>query len=604
MMINILTDLISDQAHKYGNREALSFREAGAESDVSIGWDQLSLRVDVMACALASRGIEPGDTVAIFSQNRPEILITDFAAFSLRAIPVSIYATSSREQVEYIVNDSRASILFVGDDSQLDTAIAAAPACPGLKLIVAMRGDVSKPSPVEVVAFDAMLLDGEEKRPQLLVNVVERSREAAQPSDTATLIYTSGTTGEPKGAVLTHSCFNAAFEIHRERLTNIDDTMTSVSFLPLSHIFEKAWTYLCLYLGVRVHINLDPREVQATLRRVNPSFMCSVPRFWEKVYTVIQDKMSVMSPLRRAVLNRALKVGLRRNIDYLGSGRKVPLPLELSYRFYDRQVFGPLRRVIGVDKGVMFPTAGAPISPEIVRFLRGCGINILVGYGLSETTATVTCFPFVGYEIGSVGTVMPRVQIRIGDDNEVLVKGPTVMREYFNKPQETAQAFTADGWFRTGDAGYIDNTGALILTERIKDLLKTANGKYIAPQAIESRLAQDPYIEQTAVIADKRKFVSALIVPNFEKLLQYAAERGIDATSPEALVGSPEIHELIASRLEPLQQGLAPFEHIKRFTLLPEPFTMEAGELTNTLKMRRGVIAEHYSAVIDAMYQD
>lgn len=594
-MANILTDLISDQAHKYGDREAIAFREAGDDHDTVLSWQQLSDKVDRLAAAFIAMGIAEGDSIAIFSPNRPEIIMTDFAAFAVRAVPVSIYSTSSREQVEYIVNDSKAAVIFTGTKEQYDTAIAAKAHCPSLKRVIAYT-DIDH---TDVKKFaDLLVQPSDDDR-----TVVEQRRDSATPDDIATLIYTSGTTGEPKGAILTHGCFNAAMEIHRERLTMLSDRDSSVSFFPLSHIFEKAWTYFCLYTGMRIFVNLDPKEIQATLRRVNPTCMCSVPRFWEKVYTVIQDKMSAMSAFRRMLLNRALKVGIKRNLGYLRYGRRAPLWLEARYRFYDHQVFGPLRRVIGVDNGNIYPTAGAPISDKIVEFMHGCGINIVVGYGLSETTATVTCYPQYGYEIGTVGTVLPRIQIKIGAEGEILVKGPTVMKGYYNKPDATGEAFTADGWFCTGDAGYINNNGALILTERLKDLFKTSNGKYIAPQAIESRLCEDSLIEQVAVIADKRKFVTALIVPAFDKLESYARQSGINYNSLDELLRNPDIIKYVESRITPLQKGLAPFEHIKRFTLLPKEFTMESGELTNTLKLRRKVVAERYASQIDAMYR-
>lgn len=594
-MANILTDLISDQAHKYGDREAIAFRDSDDNSDTILSWEQLNDKVDRLAAAFVGMGIAEGGSIAVFSPNRPEIIITDFAAFAIRAIPVSIYSTSSQEQVEYIVNDSKATVIFTGTKEQYDTAIAAKNNCPSLRHIIPFTAIDGYPS---VTTFNALLAEPADNLAE-----VERRREAATPDDIATLIYTSGTTGEPKGAILTHGCFNAAMEIHRERLTMLSDRDSSVSFLPLSHIFEKAWTYFCLYTGMKIYVNLDPKEVQATLRRVNPTCMCSVPRFWEKVYTVIHDKMSAMSALRRMLLNRALRVGVKRNLGYLRKGRHAPLWLEMRYKFYDRQVFGPLRRVIGVDNGNIYPTAGAPISDKIVEFMHGCGINILVGYGLSETTATVTCYPQRDYAIGTVGTVLPRIQIKIGDEGEILVKGPTVMKGYYNKPEATTEAFTADGWFRTGDAGYTDNNGALILTERIKDLFKTSNGKYIAPQAIESRLCEDSLIEQVAVIADKRKFVSALIVPAFDKLEEHARKGGIAFNSRKELVDNPAIIKFVENRIDPLQKGLAPFERIKRFTLLPHEFTMESGEVTNTLKLRRKVIAEHYAPLIDRMYQ-
>jgi len=404
--------------------------------------------------------------------------------------------------------------------------------------------------------------------------------------------------------VLPHSCFNEALDIHRERLSTLSDTDSSICFLPLSHIFERAWTFFCLYMGIKVSINYNPHDIQAAVKQCKPTCMCSVPRFWEKVYAVVEDKMGKMSGLRKWIINRALKVGRRRNIDFVRLGKKVPFLLALEYRFFEHQVFTPMKRVIGIENGRFFPIAGAPLSPKIVEFLHSCGINIIVGYGLSETTATVTCYPSVGYEIGTVGTVLPRIQVKIADNGEILVKGPTVMSGYYNKPEATAEAFTEDGWFRTGDAGYINHSGALVLTERIKDLFKTSNGKYIAPQALESRLGEDKYIEQVAVIGDGRKFVSALIVPDFNALREYAAENGIAAETEEALAADKLINDMLAERIAKAEHGLAGYERIKRFTILPAPFTMEAGELTNTLKVKRRAVAERYADIIDAMYKD
>lgn len=370
----------------------------------------------------------------------------------------------------------------------------------------------------------------------------------------------------------------------------------------MSHIFEKAWTYFCLYSGMKVYINLDPHDIQTSIRQVRPTCMCSVPRFWEKVYSAVQSKISRMNAVQKFMVKRAIAVGRRRNLDYVRMGRQAPRILEMQYRFYDRHVFLPMRKVIGIENGNIFPTAGAPLSDTIVEFLHTCGINIVVGYGLSETTATVTCYPSLGYEIGTVGTVMPRIQIKLGNENEVLVKGPTVMAGYFNKPEETAAAFTEDGWFRTGDAGKIDDTGALVLTERLKDLFKTSNGKYIAPQAIESRLGEDEYIEQVAVIGDQRKYVTAIIIPAFEALKEYARKKHIQYKSLVDLVNNSEIRRLIQERIDKLQNGFANYEKVKKFVLLPKEFTMESGELTNTLKIRRPVINNRYAREIEAMY--
>ncbi len=433
-------------------------------------------------------------------------------------------------------------------------------------------------------------------------NAVALRAAAASPDDIATLIYTSGTTGEPKGAILPHSCFNAAIDFHFRRLDNLSDADTSVCFLPLSHIFEKAWTYFCLCKGMQVAINTNPKRIQEGIKIARPTCMCSVPRFWEKVYAAVQDKIGSMKGVAKIMVERALKVGAKRNLEYVRLGLKVPAWLEMQYKFFDKQIFSKLRHTIGIDNGNMFPTAGAPLSATITEFLHSCGINIVIGYGLSETTATVSCYPSIGYEIGSIGTILEGVQVKIGENNEILVKGPTVMRGYYGRPEENAKAFTEDGWFRTGDAGLFDQSGALVLTERIKDLFKTSNGKYIAPQAIESRLGEDKYIEQVAVIGDQRKYVTALIIPAFEALKEYARKKGISFNSLEDLVENAEIRKFIEERIERLQKGLAGFEKIKKFTLLPKEFTIENGELTNTLKIRRPAINSHYASEIEAMY--
>lgn len=603
-MPNLLTILPGRQAERYGERVAYRYDRGGEW--FSETWNGFAAKVTEAACALETLGLAESDMIAVFSANCPEILITDFAAYANRAVPVSIYSTSSPEQVKYILNDSRARYAFVGDRRQFEIVCQVAPECENLTTVIAYSLDgfdvASLPAGgLSVMAFSELLAMGRAASAMCRRAVAERS-ERALPDDIATLIYTSGTTGEPKGAVLPHSCFNTVMRIHHERLPELTDADSSVCFLPLSHIFEKAWTYFCLDTGMLVSINSDPHEVQAALRHERPTCMCSVPRFWEKAYVAIRDKMGQMNFLQRMMIRRALRVGYRRNLHYVRLGRKVPRALEWEYRFYDRKIFAPVRKVMGVDRGHIFPTAGAPLSATIVEFFHSIGVNIVIGYGLSETTATVTCYPQVGYVVGSVGTTMPDVQVKIGDENEILVKGPTVMRGYYNKPAETAAAFTEDGWFRTGDAGYFDEQGALVLTERLKDLFKTSNGKYIAPQAIESRLGEDRFIEQVAVIGDRRKYVTAIIIPAFEALKEYARRKKISFKSNSDLIRNKDIRAMIEARIEKLQDGLAGFEKVKKFTLLPHEFTIENGELTNTLKLRRPVINRHYADQIEAMY--
>lgn len=602
-MPNILTHIIERQTGRYGReRVALTTIDTATRTLHPCTWGELADRVGQAAYALEILGIEPQDNIAILAPNCSEILVTDFACYRNRAVPVSIYATSSAEQVRYIVNDARARALFAGTQAHYGIARAIAAECPTLEHIVVYGSDiVLDPDDKTSMHFEDFLALGAAASAECRARVDRRTAEAT-PDDIATLIYTSGTTGEPKGAILPHSCFDAAIDIHRVRLDTLSDTDTSVCFLPLSHIFEKAWTYFCLTLGIRVDINPNPKEIQTAVKVAKPTAMCSVPRFWEKVYTAVQEKISATRGITKIMFERALAAGARRNLDYVRTGRKVPWLLERRYQLYDKLVFSKLRAAIGIDNGRFFPTAGAPLSSAIVEFMHACGINIIIGYGLSETTATVSCYPTIGYEIGTVGTTLPDLQVKIGENNEILVKGPTVMRGYFGRPDTDNSVFTPDGWFRTGDAGRFDESGSLILTERIKDLFKTSNGKYIAPQAIESRLGEDRYIEQVAVIGDQRKYVTAFIVPAFEALKEYAGQKGISYNSIDDLVNNSEIRRFIAERIEKLQKGLAGFEKIKKFTLLPREFTIEAGELTNTLKIRRPVINSAYADEIEAMY--
>jgi long-chain acyl-CoA synthetase len=295
-------------------------------------------------------------------------------------------------------------------------------------------------------------------------------------------------------------------------------------------------------------------------------------------------------------------VGKTRNLKYVRIGKKAPALIERQYQYFEKKVFRKLRGAIGVTDSKMFPTAGAMLSDNITEFLHAVGINICIGYGLSETNASVSFFTHPGWTIGTVGMPISSIQVRIGEQNEILVKGPTVMKGYYNKPEETAKAIDADGWFHTGDCGELAPTGEIILTERLKDLYKTSNGKYIAPQVLETMLGQDKFIEQVAIIGDGRKYVSALIVPDFEELKAYADKKHIEHRTIEDLVNNSEIHKMVEERINDYQKGLAAYEQIKRFVLLPKAFTMESGELTNTLKIRRAVINKRYRPLIDAMY--
>ncbi len=601
--MNIFADLPNRQAAKYGDREQLRYRDYLTDEWSSMSWNELRYAIERVAVALYDMNVEEQGRICLFTQNCPEIFITHFAAFYNRAVPVPIYATSSRDEAAYIINDSGATILLVGDQSQYDISQELWALCPKLNHVVALDPKVNLAADDDKTILWNQLIERGNAVVDEVAQNVEKRRLKGKDSDLMYLIYTSGTTGMPKGVMLTHSNFDAAMVAHIERIPLDDEKEISLSFLPLSHVFELGWSMVCFMTGIRVAINLNPKEIQKTVKEISPTCMCSVPRFWEKVYTAINDKLEAAPPVLRMLVKRAIAVGKTRNLKYVRMGKKAPVLIEKQYQYFEKKVYKKFRQAIGIENGYLFPTAGAMLSDQITEFLHAVGINIVIGYGLSETNASVSFFlqnePFT---VGTVGMPIRSIQVKIGEENEILVKGPTVTKGYYNKPEETAKAIDADGWFHTGDCGELTETGEIILTERLKDLYKTSNGKYIAPQMLEKLLGQDKYMEQVAVIGDGKKYVSALIVPNFDELKLYAEKKHIEFATIEELVNNPDIHYMIEERINGYQKDLASYEQIKRFVLLPRAFTMESGELTNTLKIRRPVINKRYAPLIDALY--
>ncbi|MDR1557283.1 MAG: long-chain fatty acid--CoA ligase [Tannerellaceae bacterium] len=596
-------ELIHQQAKLYETRTALKYCNEETGKWEKISWRSFSDVVMLTAKAMAEFGIMEYENIGLYAQNMPQCLITDFAAFANRAVPVPMYATNSPAQVEYIVNDAEISTIFVGEQLQYNNAFIVRRSSPILKRLIVFDPRVRlNPEDKTSVYFDDFLRLGDNAHADTMVKI---RMKAATTDDVATIIYTSGTTGDSKGVVLCHSNFQEAMRTHKIRLPLITDKQTSMCFLPLTHIFEKAWTYVCLCNGVKVAINRDPKRIQQALTEIRPTMMCNVPRFWEKVYTGVHDKIAEFPPFLQRIAWDAVKTGHMHTMEYKNKGRKPPLWLRLKFSMYDLTIFTRLKKILGVEKGVLFPVAGAPLSDEVNAFLQSVNIPIAYGYGLSETTATVSFCPRESFELGSIGVVMPDLQVKIDEDNhnEILVKGKTVTPGYYKRPEANAKAFTGDGFFRTGDAGRLEGE-VLYFTERIKDLYKTSNGKYIAPQAIEMLMSNDKFISQIAVIGDQRKFVGALIVPDFEMLKIYASHKGISETDNEELIKKPEILRLIEARVEEHQKDLASYEKIKRFILLPFPFSMEGRELTDTLKLRRRVIFEKYAGLIDSMYKE
>lgn len=601
MTYHHLSVLVHRRAEKYGDKVALKYRDYETSQWIPITWNQFSQTVRQVANALVELGVQEEENIGIFSQNKPECLYVDFGAFANRAVTIPLYATSSPAQAQYIINDAQIRYIFVGEQFQYDAAFSVFGFCQSLQqLIIFDRAVVRDPRDMTSIYFDEFLETGKGLPNN---DIVEERTSRASDDDLANILYTSGTTGEPKGVMLHHSNYIEAFRIHDIRLVDMSDQDVSMNFLPLTHVFEKAWTYLCIHKGVQICINLRPVDIQTTIKEIRPTLMCSVPRFWEKVYAGVQEKIAQETGLKKAMMLDAIKVGKIHNIDYLRKGKTPPLMNQLKYKFYEKTVYALLKKTIGIENGNFFPTAGAAVPDEICEFVHSVGINMLVGYGLTESTATVSCFLNQGYEIGSVGTVMPDVEVKIGDENEILLRGKTITKGYYKKAEATAAAIDKDGWFHTGDAGYLKGD-QLYLTERIKDLFKTSNGKYVSPQALETKLAIDRYIDQIAIIADQRKFVSALIVPVYGFVKDYAKEKGIEYKNMEELLQHPKILGLFRARIDTLQQQFAHYEQVKRFTLLPEPFSMERGELTNTLKLKRPIVAKNYKEVIDKMYEE
>ena len=594
-------DLIHRQAEKYGNRTALKHRDNATGKWLKISWREFSDKVMLTAKAMAEFGIKVQENIGVYSQNMPQCLYTDFGAYGNRVVSIPMYATNSPGQIEYIINDAKIHTLFVGEQLQYNNAFKVQKDSKYLERLVVFDPAVKmNPEDKTSIYFDDFLRLGDNAHAESTVKI--RMTEAV-PEDLATIIYTSGTTGESKGVMLPHSCYLEAMRIHDVRLPLVTDKDLSMSFLPMTHIFEKAWCYYCLHKGVTIAINQDPKMIQKTLPEVHPTLMCNVPRFWEKVYAGVHEKINSASPAMKKIFLDAIETGRKYNLEYKNKGIPAPCGLELKFQFYNKTVFTLLKRVLGIERGRFFPVAGAPLSDTVNEFLQSVNIPIAYGYGLSETTATVCFYPEIGFQFGSIGEVMPGVQVKIDPgNNEILVKGKTVMSGYYNKPEETKRAFTEDGFFRTGDAGRLEGN-TLFFTERIKDLYKTSNGKYIAPQAIEMVMSGDNYIEQIAVIGDQRKFVSALIVPAYPLLEKYAGEKGISFESREELVKNKDIIRFIEARVEEHQKNLASYEKIKRFTLLPEPFMMGC-ELTDTLKLRRPVVLQKYATEIEAMYEE
>lgn len=596
-----LSVLIHEQARKYGSRTALTFRLFGKNTWESVSWEHFSQRVKQVSNALLELGVRPQDNIAVFSQNCVEYLYTDFGAYGVRAVTIPFYATSSEQQIQFMINDAQVRFVFVGEQEQYNKAHRIFALCPSLERIIIYDRSVriSSHDP-HALYFDDFVALGAGLPRQAEVEALWR---AASDDDLCNILYTSGTTGDSKGVQLTYGQYAAAL-VANDKCVPVTDKDRVINFLPFTHVFERGWSYLCLSEGAELIINTDPREIQESMKQTHPTCMSAVPRFWEKVYQAVKDKIDRSTPMQQKIFRHALEVGRRHNVECLACGKRPSLALALEYKLIDKTLLRIVRHQIGLVNPNIFPTAGATVSPEVERFVHSVGICMIVGYGLTESLATVSCdHKNKPYTIGSVGRPIDGIDIRISETGEIMLKGPTITRGYYKRDAVNAAAFDEDGYFHTGDAGYMKN-GELFLTDRIKDLFKTSNGKYIAPQMVEAMLLVDKYIDQVVVVADEYKFVSALVVPEFRLLEEYARDHNIKFESREDLCADKRIHDMMMERVETLQQQLAHYEQVKRITLIAHHFSMESGELTNTLKLRRPVIYKNFKDVIDKMYAD
>ena len=603
-MKNVLEPLPADTLLDYFRFAVASGKTELLVSKVGGSWTPLSAsefgeRTQGLALGLALLGVDREDRVAILSENRPEWPMADFAALALGALTVPIYTSYLAPQVEYILRDSLAKVVFVSNAIELQKVVDVRDRCPDLKHVIVVdhvpwsSGNATPFETVVQKGLAALRADP---------GAFEERASAVLRGDLATMIYTSGTTGEPKGAVLTHENFvsnvsacSALFDVQSDTL--------ALSFLPLSHVFERMVDYLYFSRAATITYAESIDKLSENFAEVKPHCFAAVPRVYEKMLTRVQAAVDKAPALRRAIFSWGVKTGARR-LAILDAGR-VPGPfLRLRYALADRLVFGKIKARLG-GRFRFAISGGAPLSREVAAFFLGAGVEVYEGYGLTETSPVLACNRPGEWRLGTVGRAIPGVTLRLAADGEVLAKGPNIMEGgYWRKSEETAKVFDADGWFLTGDIGSFDADGFLSLTDRKKEILINAYGKNIAPAPIEAALKSVRYVSSAVLIGDRQKFLSALIVPNFEKLETWARGAGLTFRDHDELVNDPKALSIIRQAID-IVNGDEPHERqIRAFRLLTDDFTIEGGELTPTMKIKRRVIAEKYRDVIEQMYRD
>jgi len=588
-----LARMIRRRIPLYQDKTALKDRADGPW--VSVTWKEMGETADALAKAILACGIKAGDRVGIFSQNRAAWTLADLAILSIRGITVPIYATNSADEAAYIVDDAGINLLFVNDQEQYDKALSLVDRGGSLKTIVAFSPEVRLRHDISSYSYDDFLALG---RRSNLQHELETYLSEAQSSDLYTIIYTSGTTGTPKGAMHTHESIITAIHSTRYPMP-IKETDISLSFLPLSHVFERSWSWFILSRGAENNYCHDLENLSVFFAEVKPHYMVSPPRLWEKIHGAAMEKLKKASPIRQKLFQWSLRTGRERN-RLTNNNQPVGIGLKIRYLMASLLGLKKIRAVAG-GRAKFHHIGGAPLNPDIIDFFVSCGIPMGLGYGLTEVFPICVCSPQdIGF--GTSGRPIPLMKMRTGSNGELQAGGPCLMKGYWNKPKETSQAFTEDGWFKTGDVGSVTPDGHICITDRLKEIIITSGGKSIPPQTIETAIKDDIYVEQVVAVGDGRPYVSALVIPSFPILESLAEVMGLSWNDRASLVAHPEIISFYKYRIDQYTQGLGQVKKIKRFTLLSSALTQHAGELTPTMKVKRRVINERYAHIIEAMY--
>jgi len=594
-----LAATIHSQVKKYADRknDALFYKEGDEWKGIS--WKEFGERIDNAAQGLLELGAQMNDMIAIYSGNRPEWVISDYAIMSIKCATVAIYASNTAEQAEYIVDDAKCKIIFVDDQYQYDNVMKF------------YKGN-SKIGHV-IVFSKSVKIDENDSNIMYIDDLYERGRKSSQAEemqkrlnsitadDIMSVIYTSGTTGDPKGAMHAHRSFFVEIDALNSRFP-MGENDIEVVFLPLSHVYEKASSYWMHSAGASQYFCSDTNKIVEYFGEIRPTYMCGVPRLFEKMYAAIYAKMEQAGGMKKKIFDWGIATG--REYEFAKfRGENIPASLEFKHKLAFKLVLKTVRELLG-GRLNFFSAGGAPLAREIEEFFFGANIFIAQGYGLTETAPMGSCNAPKDFKFGTAGRPIGGNDVKIADDGEILIKGDNVFKGYWNKAEATAEAMTEDGYFKTGDIGLIDEDGFLKITDRKKDIIITANGKNIAPQLIESRIGQDYYFEQMVVFGDKQKYLTALIVPAFTALEEYAKSKNIAYQGISDLLSKPQIIQLYADRIEGQSKDLAHHEKIVKFTLLDHLFTVENGEMTPSNKIKRKIIAQHYEDVINTMYAE